>query len=392
MNWHIVTCEYPPQVGGVGDYTRLLTRELQRTGDEVHVWAPPFDEGVQANVHRVLGDFSKRDLKQADALLDQHPAPRTLLVQWVPHGFGKHGMNLCFARWIASRARRGDRLYVMVHEPFLEANQRRWKHRLVAQVQRRMMRTALRHAARVFVSIPGWESRLRSFMPAAMRCEWLPIPATIESAPDREAIGAVRAGFPEGALLLGHLGTYSAEVASLLEPALIRTMEQSPGTHALLLGNNGDNFAARLQSAFPQFARRIHAPGRLSDVDLSHHLAACDLALQPYVDGLSSRRTSLMNVISHGIPTVSNTGHLTEPLWAESQAIALASTGDATQLSSLCLGLLRDESRRRQLAEAGRKLYASRFDWPGVVATLRSAACPGASTTSNHSAASTKLE
>ena len=35
---HFVTCEYPPRVGGVADYTAALARELARRGERVHVW------------------------------------------------------------------------------------------------------------------------------------------------------------------------------------------------------------------------------------------------------------------------------------------------------------------------------------------------------------------
>ena len=38
--WHLVTSEYPPDIGGVSDYTAQLARALAGAGDEVHVWCP----------------------------------------------------------------------------------------------------------------------------------------------------------------------------------------------------------------------------------------------------------------------------------------------------------------------------------------------------------------
>jgi glycosyltransferase involved in cell wall biosynthesis len=373
-NWHIVTCEYPPQIGGVSDYARLLARELRHTGDEVHVWAPGLElphSPEETDVHRVLGDFSFSELNTAGAMLDRYPQPRRLLLQWVPHGYGKRGMNFGFARWIVARVRQGERLDLMVHEPFLERRQPSWKLRVVSFAQRRMMRSLLRHAQRVFVSIPAWENYLRPYAPPALRCQWLPIPATVELDSNPPATAAIRARFPPDAIIIGHLGTYSSELVAMLRPALLKTLELTPNAHALLLGAHSDRFAGDLQAHAPGFAARIQGVGLLADAALSHHLSACDLALQPYLDGLSSRRTSLMNVISHGIAVVSNVGHLTESLWAESNAIALASTGDATQLSSLCSDLLRDHTRRLRLAQTGRALYLSRFDWPNIISTLR---------------------
>ncbi|MGZ4787902.1 MAG: glycosyltransferase family 4 protein [Terriglobales bacterium] len=395
-NWHIITCEYPPQVGGVSDYTKLLARELRRAGDEVHVWAPAFAAPEEAGVQRSLGLFAKNDLRQTSELLNHTPKPRTLLVQWVPHGYGKRGINAAFTRWLAARARQGDRLYLMVHEPYLEPNQALFKLRLVSWMQRRMMRRLLWSASRVFISIPAWENYLRPYSPAGLRCDWLPIPATIDAEPNTQSLAAVRSRFPKDALPVGHVGTYSAELRRILEPALIKTLREVPECYALLMGNNSHTFANELQSRTPELAGRIHGTGLLSDSELASHIAACDIALQPFPDGLSSRRTSLMNVISRGVAVVSNVGHLTEQLWSESNAVALCSTSEATQLASLCRQLLQDGGRRLELAQNARSLYRSRFDWPNIIATLRSAPevarSAAASTTSNQPARKAKLE
>ena len=39
-SWHLLTGEYPPQPGGVADYTQQLARALSESGKQVHVWAP----------------------------------------------------------------------------------------------------------------------------------------------------------------------------------------------------------------------------------------------------------------------------------------------------------------------------------------------------------------
>ena len=386
-NWHIITCEYPPQIGGVGDYTKLLSRELRRSGDEVQVWAPAFPAPEEAKVHRTLGSFAKNDQRQTADLLDRMPKPRTLLVQWVPHGYGRRGINDYFTRWLASRARQGDRLYLMVHEPYLEPTQTVWKLRFVSWMQRRMIRRLLWSAARAFISIPAWENYLRDYSPAGVTFEWLPIPATISADSDARAVESIRSRFGKDTLLIGHLGTYSSEIRRLLQPALLKTLREVPNSSALLLGNNGDVFARELHSTAPTVANRIHGAGLLSDAELASHIAACDVALQPYPDGLSSRRTSLMNLISRGVPVVSNLGHLTEPVWTDSNAIALSSTGEATQLAALCKQLLQDNDQRCEFAKKARHIYRTRFDWPHIVATLRSSAdiarYAAASTSSN---------
>ena len=43
--WHIITGEYPPNPGGVADYTQLVALGLAAHGDSVHVWAPRGSNG-----------------------------------------------------------------------------------------------------------------------------------------------------------------------------------------------------------------------------------------------------------------------------------------------------------------------------------------------------------
>jgi glycosyltransferase involved in cell wall biosynthesis len=94
--------------------------------------------------------------------------------------------------------------------------------------------------------------------------------------------------------------------------------------------------------------------------------------LQPFPDGLSSRRTSLMNALAHGVPVVSNSGHLTEEIWEENDAVALGATGTGPDLAPVCTRLLLDPSARKAFAEKGAALYCASFDWPNVLSVLRS--------------------
>ena len=81
---HLITPEYPPQIGGVSDYTRAMAVRLAESGREVHVWAPgnaPVEASGPAGVtvHRVAGTWTRPDRARVDAALDRFPGPRRLL-------------------------------------------------------------------------------------------------------------------------------------------------------------------------------------------------------------------------------------------------------------------------------------------------------------------------
>ena len=129
-----------------------------------------------------------------------------------------------------------------------------------------------------------------------------------------------------------------------------------------------------LLRARADLAGRVHASGTLTPESLSCRLAACDLLLQPYPDGVSARRTSSMAGLAHGLPVVTTSGALTEGLWKESNAVALAPVGDDEALLDEVRKLLASPEERSRLSAAALKLYRERFDLSHTIAALRGAA------------------
>ena len=133
--------------------------------------------------------------------------------------------------------------------------------------------------------------------------------------------------------------------------------------------------AGALRSVAAVDPARIRAAGDLSAASLSCHLQACDLLIQPYPDGASTRRTTLMAALSHGIPVVTTIGHLSERFWQDSSAIAAVPSGDVAAMAAVVGELVRQPERRRRLGATGRSAYDERFSLPRVIDALRADAC-----------------
>jgi glycosyltransferase involved in cell wall biosynthesis len=77
-------------------------------------------------------------------------------------------------------------------------------------------------------------------------------------------------------------------------------------------------------------------------------------------------------VLSHGRPTVTTAGFLTEPIWEESGAVVLTPAGDAEAMAQAAADLLADAPRRQEIGRRAAALYARRFDISHTIAALRS--------------------
>jgi glycosyltransferase involved in cell wall biosynthesis len=372
---HILTPEYPPKTGGVADYTRLVARGLYEAGETVHVWCPAeaaVDTDSAFEVHPECGRFHASDLARLGRLLDRFDRPRRLLLQWVPHGYGRRAMNVGFCLWVWRRARRGDQIEVMVHEPYLAFWEGGWRQAAAALVHRFMTIVLLRAASRVWVAIPAWEDRWRPYtLGRAVPFAWLPVPSVL-MVPDSAAVRAVRDQFSDGPLI-GHLGTYGPLVASLLDDVLKELLCRLDEGRIVLMGAGGDAFRQRFSARYPGLAPRIVATGRLADHALAAHVAACDVLVQPYPDGVSSRRTTAMAGLRLGVPLVTTSGALTESFWEPSRAVRLSPAGDWARMVEHVLDLLSHPDARRTLADSGRTFYERTFDVRRTVAALMSA-------------------
>jgi len=378
--WHLITSEYPPQPGGVSDYTHLVASGLGAAGDPVHVWCPPSEgeapESPRVAVHREMGTFALPDLCRVGRLFDQFSPPRRLLVQWVPHGFGYHSLNLSFCLWLWRRATVDrDRLEIMVHEPYLAFAEGSWKQNAAAVVHRIMTTVLLSAARRVWVSIPAWEASWQPYvLGRRIPFTWLPVASTVPLIDDPANVAVIRARYaPPGGFLLGHFGTYGRHIAELLMASLPKLLQGGFHQAALLLGRGSEALREKLIDRHPDLARQVHATGPLTASDISRHLSACDVMVQPYPDGVSSRRTSLMGGLSHGLPIVTTLGHLTEPFWARSGAVALAPVGDIAAIRGATEQLLASLIARNRMGDAAKALYRDRFDVKHTIKALREA-------------------
>jgi len=384
-SWHLITSEYPPQIGGVSDYTKLIAKGLADFGEQVHVWTPKEQEaGVRSReseivkegvtVHREFGSFAPSDLLRVTKLLNQFPAPRRLLVQWVPHGYGYRSMNIAFCFWLWCRAKlKRDRVELMVHEPFLAFGEGSAKQSMAAAVHRLMVVILLQAASHVWVSIPEWEDKLRPFAFGKKKSfSALPVPSNIAVVDDPHGVARVRAQYADANThLVGHFGAYDEYMTNVMSKILPSLVNGDGSVRVLLIGNGSSELRDKFIESHPEIKDSVHATGMMPADDISLRISACDLMLQPYQDGVSGRRTSVMTALAHGVPVLTTEGKATEKCWTENDVVQFMKVnGDASSIDTVN-SLLANSDQLLRLGKAGRRLYWNCFAVKRTVASLR---------------------
>lgn len=371
--WVLLTGEYQPMPGGVADYTRLVAAGLAAHGDAVEVWVPPGakdpgDPGVRV---RTLPDhYGPRSLAALDRRLGGHDADRVIL-QYVPQAFGAKGMNVPFCLWLA--ARRRHRFWVMFHEvAFPIERGQRVRHKLLGAVTHAMAAILARSAGRLLLSTEAWRPILARLAPRHRPADWLPVPSNLPTQVPAGAVAGVRdrIGAGPGTVVVGHFGTYSGQTTWCLDRVFPALLTAEPRRVGVVVGRGADGYAARIATDHPALKGRVWSAAGAADV-VAAHVAATDLLVQPYVDGATTRRGSLMAAVGLGRPVVSTAGPLTEAFWTETGAVALAPVDRPEEVLGVAERLLRDPAARARLGDTARQVYDDRFAIGRTVDSLR---------------------
>lgn len=386
--WCVVTCEYPPLLGGVSDHTHGLVAALAAQGHVVDVWCPPAPVTEDAEpqrapeipgvtVHVLPSHFGFRAISMLRRELRALPPDTRVLVQWVPTAFGWRMMNLPFALMLFRLP--GRRIDLFVHEVGWEVGRETARRGLAGVVHRVMTWCAARSARRVYVTIPAWRERLSLFgvraLPKDEEATWVPVPSNVPDRADPTRVAELRrallARTHQQRVLVGHFGTFGRFHAALMPHVVARILDEAHDRTFLLVGRGGEAVRDFIAKERPELAARIVATGGLAAEDVATHLAACDVLVQPFEDGASTRRGSLMAGVALGRPTVANRGRSTEELWSAERAIHLTDSHAPHAFAGAVTKLLADPNLRERLTENALRLHAERFAMVHTVAALR---------------------
>jgi glycosyltransferase involved in cell wall biosynthesis len=342
-----ISGEYPPDVGGLGDYTARLRAALEQRGCSTSVVS-----------RRDVGRWNARSLVW---LVRRAPRTGIVHIEYQAAAYDLLG-DICLLPGVLRVLRRGVRTVTTFHDvrvPYLFPR----AGGLRAAAVRLLARTsdAAIAADRRDLSALGAVSR-RSFH--------VPIGPNVECAPpdgyDRAAFRRTL-GLEAGDLAVVYFGLLNASKGlDLVLSAFERILRRQPRARLLMLGGPAGasdptdvvtGMAVRARIA--RFESTIIRTGWLLPRELSAHLLAGDVALLPYLDGASARRGSLLACAEHGLPIVS-----TLPAGTEVAPFLDAVEPEVAALAEAVVAAARDPS---SLARRSRsRSLAAEMSWPRI--------------------------
>ena len=366
MNICMIAAALPPRVDGIGDKSANLAAELAASCDVLLLgpkrYAPTPIPGVTIKpLVDIACPFSLRDLTTCFG----RQAPDWLLLQYNPFSYGRWGLNLRLPLVMrAIQRQRESKVALMVHEPFVPLTT--WQFAIMTLWQRWQLWMLGGSADVVFFSIDPWVRRFRPWF-SGKPVRHLPVGSNLPRVPVSREEAKRKLGIEPDRLVIGLFGGFNAvRLPELVASALRHALETSRRVVLLYVGPDGSKLCGEL-NGLP-----VRDDGCLPANEASIRFAAMDIYLAPYIDGISTRRTSLMSGLQHGIPTVGTRGMLTDEMLAaqDGRAFLLADVNEPAAFDSHVVRLLNDDGLRASLGAEGTAFYEREFSWPRIVERL----------------------
>jgi glycosyltransferase involved in cell wall biosynthesis len=350
---------------------------VRRAGPGIAIVYPHLDDDEDAISHhaQLLGEqlrrrrgaevtlgsgrrSAKSDLARADAVL----------VEYNPFAWGRRGFAPYLIALVATlRARRaGPTMLLIVHETAVPLKGWRWT---VMGLWQRFQLELLRLLAHgTCASIQCWAERLGGRHPRRPT-RHLPAGSSLADMRGARAAQRNRLGVQDDDLVVAVFGRpHPWRVTEHIEQALV-AIQRARGGFTLL------NLGAGAPKLVVPTSVRVCAPGSIPREELAARLAAADLFLGAWRDGASTRRTTLLAAMQHGLAPVCTEGTHTDALLrAAPEALELVPVGRPDRFASAAAALASRPEALRAAGAAARALYDERLSWPviadGLVATL----------------------
>ncbi|MCM2277955.1 MAG: glycosyltransferase family 4 protein [Oligoflexia bacterium] len=375
----VICPHFPPQPGGVSDYAARLCQEFVREGHAVTAWtAEPRPEAIPGVDLRPIAanpasGWNAAAFRRIEREIRECAASAVIL-QYTPYLYSprRWGIHPALSSWFANLGGRlGRPVALLAHElhyPLgLSAD------RLCVGTPQFFQFLALAHFADLIwftYEIPLLRYR-RAFPWAAKRFDWFPVGSAIDPRLGESAPLPSEAWHEGKRLLLQFGSSHPSRSFDHSLRALKRAHEllASRGQEAALafVGLDDSEVQQKLREhGWTELAPLARGLGYQSAAATSAWMRRAEVVLAPFVDGISTRRSSVMTALAHGKAVVTTRGVHTDPSVGWDRFTALAGADDPEGFARSAAELLADGARAAELGRAALARYEELFSWETI--------------------------
>ena len=373
----LISGEFSPMQGGVGDFTHELGKELAALGCQVSViTSKAAGSRRQVDGVAVFPIIEKWDWRCWAIILKllRELKPDVVNIQYQTAAYGMHPAINLLPRRLRRESRR-PRVVVTYHdlrEPYLFPK--------AGPLRRWITREPARQSDAVIVTNHEDEWRMANGEWRIANLARIPIGSNIAPMPpadyDRDAWRA-RWGAGPGDLLLAYFGFLNeSKGGETLIRALAEVVAHGMPASLLMIGGQVGSsdptnvaYLRQIEALIAELSldERVTWTGYTPADEVSANLLAADVCVLPYRDGVSFRRGSFMAALAHGCAIVSTEPRVPVPELRDEENILLIPPDDPAALARAITRLAENADLRRRLG-AGAANLAQHFTWEKIAA------------------------
>lgn len=374
-----ITGNYPPKLCGVGDYTYFLAEELAQRGHVVHVITLTSDDSekgptVKHIVHRI-NKWSIAEIPKILTILREH-SPDVLNIQYVPHAY--HPRSFTFTinilPLILRVIRKNIKIVITIHEchlPWLPS----LKGSLMSLWHRIMLFLICTFSHEIVVTTKQWNRLLKRVL-VFKKTEWVPVGSNIPMAEfpeeEKKSLKNKILNGIQDCILITSFGTLheSKDLNTIIN--VLKTLREKYKIKFIWIGGKGikEKLREDFDKKFKENKIDAEFTGEIGRAEIYKYLSISDIFLQPYTQGVTTNRGSLIAALGIGVPLVTTYSDNTDECFKDGKVILLVPAGDDKEIMNLLTSLINDRKLMIEIGQKEKDLFNKFFSWRSIADNL----------------------
>ncbi|MBI4698936.1 MAG: glycosyltransferase family 4 protein [Nitrospirae bacterium] len=378
LNITFLTREFPPMIGGVGDYIVRLAAKLG-SAYKVDVITSNHPEIVNSNMNstafynacpsiklwNVLGILSfLREISKRKCGI--------IIFQFTPFMYSKYGFGLYFLIWLlAAKIIYSTKIITTVHETYnswgnnIKTYSISFLHRfqflLLGMISNNVVVTTAQRekiARKWFF----WKKSDIHCIPVGSNINVFPLEFA-DKKKFRERVA------DDSSIIVSTFGLLETGInyeETLNNLALFRLENSNINFKFLIIGGVRAIDSQRKKKIdelihYLGLDDYLYCTGYQNESRISEFLQITDVFILNRADGPSTRSGTLAAALSHSRPVLANRGSIIDPLFKDGENLLFFNSAEDFRIK--LSEIIRDKDLRKQISENGKKLYDSKLDW-----------------------------